>query len=200
MTLGWCSVGFVYATCGVLQGAGTVVPETALDRMIPFSSSGIWLYLSFFLLIPLAYLRADPLRLRWLERSMQASALISGAVFLLWPTTLHYPPFATDNLPSHLQRALMMLDTSQNCVPSLHGALTLLAVAALANGRRPWQTLLVTVWGIGILYATVQTRRHVTLDLTAGVVVGMCCGAAVSRFFSRHTPREAVIRNEVTST
>ena len=99
MALGWCSVGLVYGICGALQGVGTVVPETALDRAIPFSTSGIWLYVSFFALIPLAYLRADMSRLPWLERAMQMSALVSGAVFLLWPTTLHYPPLADASLP-----------------------------------------------------------------------------------------------------
>ena len=83
LALGWCSVGLVYGMCDWLQGVGTVVPETALDRAIPFSTSGIWLYLSFFALIPLAYLLADMPRLRWLERAMQMSALVSGAVFLL---------------------------------------------------------------------------------------------------------------------
>ena len=114
MAFGWCSVGLVYGTCGVLQGAGTVVPETVLDRAIPFSTSGIWLYVSFFVLVPLAYLLADARRLPWLERAMQMSALISGAVFLLWPTTLHYPPLADASLPASVQRMLITFDSSQH--------------------------------------------------------------------------------------
>ena len=174
MALGWCSVGLVYGLCGALQGVGTVVPETALDRAIPFSTSGIWLYVSFFVLIPLAYLRADVSRLPWLERAMQMSALVSGAVFMLWPTTLHYPPLADASLPGSVQRMLIAMDSSQNCLPSLHGALTLLSVWALA-----------AAWGLGILYATIQTRRHVALDLSAGVAVGVLCGAAVRLWLAR---------------
>lgn len=185
MVLGWCAVGLVYGTCGALQGAGTVVPETALDRAIPFSAAGIWLYLSFFALIPLAYLLADARRLPWLERSMQACALVSGAVFLAWPTTLHYPPLADGSLPASVQHLLISLDSSQNCLPSLHGALTLLSVWALAEARRPVRTLLAAAWGVGVLYATIQTRRHVALDLSAGVTVGLLCGLAIRHFLNR---------------
>lgn len=188
MALGWCSVGLVYGTCGVLQGAGTVVPETALDRTIPFSTSGIWLYLSFFALIPLAYLLADAHRLRWLERAMQVSALVSGAVFLLWPTTLHYPPLVDGSLPASVQRMLIAMDSSQNCLPSLHGALTVLSVWALANAREPVRTLLAAAWGLGVLYATIQTRRHVALDLSAGVAVGVLCGMAVRQWLAQRAP------------
>ncbi|WP_296229045.1 phosphatase PAP2 family protein [Ralstonia sp. UBA689] len=185
MALGWCSVGLVYGTCGVLQGAGTIVPETALDRAIPFSASGIWLYLSFFALVPLAYLLADARRLPWLERAMQMSALASGAVFLLWPTTLHYPPLADASLPASVQRMLIAMDSSQNCLPSLHGALTLLSVWALADARKPLRSLLAAAWGLGVLYATIQTRRHVALDLSAGVAVGVLCGVAASQWLAR---------------
>lgn len=185
MALGWCSVGLVYGICGALQGVGTVVPETALDRAIPFSTSGIWLYVSFFALIPLAYLQADMSRLPWLERAMQMSALVSGAVFLLWPTTLHYPPLADASLPASVQRMLIAVDSSQNCLPSLHGALTLLSVWALADSRRPMRTALAAAWGLGILYATIQTRRHVALDLSAGVAVGALCGLAVRLWLAR---------------
>lgn len=185
MALGWCSVGLVYGICGALQGVGTVVPETALDRAIPFSTSGIWLYVSFFALIPLAYLLADMSRLPWLERAMQMSALVSGAVFMLWPTTLHYPPLTDASLPGSVQRMLIAMDSSQNCLPSLHGALTLLSVWALVNSRRPIRTMLAAAWGLGILYATIQTRRHVALDLSAGVAVGVLCGAAVRLWLAR---------------
>lgn len=188
MALGWCSVGLVYGTCGVLQGAGTIVPETVLDRAIPFSTSGIWLYLSFFALVPLAYLLADARRLLWLERAMQMSALVSGAVFLLWPTTLHYPPLTDASLPASLQRMLIAVDSSQNCLPSLHGALTLLSVWALADARKPIRSLLAAAWGLGVLYATIQTRRHVALDLSAGVAVGVLCGVAARQWLGRRAP------------
>ncbi|MEG2034305.1 MAG: inositol phosphorylceramide synthase, partial [Janthinobacterium sp.] len=72
---GWGSVGLVYFSSDLLQGQGVLLPETALDRAIPYTDAAIWLYLSFFLLIPYAYLAADAPRVRWLARAMALSAL-----------------------------------------------------------------------------------------------------------------------------
>ena len=56
---------------------------------------------------------------------------------------------------------------------------------ATATGPQPIRTLLAAAWGLGILYATIQTRRHVALDLSAGVAVGVLCGAAVRLWLAR---------------
>ena len=53
---GWGSVGLVYFSSDLLQGQGVLLPETAIDRAIPYTDAAIWLYLSFFILIPYAYL------------------------------------------------------------------------------------------------------------------------------------------------
>ncbi|PYA26971.1 inositol phosphorylceramide synthase, partial [Serratia marcescens] len=46
MLLGWGTVGGVYSLTDRLQGAGTLLPLSALDRAIPFNPAAIWLYLS----------------------------------------------------------------------------------------------------------------------------------------------------------
>ncbi len=121
MALGWCSVGLVYGICGALQGVGTVVPETALDRAIPFSTSGIWLYVSFFALIPagvsagrhvapaLAGTRHADERAR--ERRCVSAVADHAAL-----------PAADGRIAAgSVQRMLIAMDSSQNCLPSLHG-------------------------------------------------------------------------------
>lgn len=175
---GWGSVGLVYFSSDLLQGPGVLLPETALDRAIRYTDSAIWLYLSFFILIPYAYLAAQPARVRWLARAMAISALICGTVFLLYPTTLAYPPVGEGSAWStQLLRALQAADSSQNCLPSLHGALTLLCVWALAERERPLRSLLVLALGLGIAYAIIALRRHVSIDLAAGLLAGMASGA-----------------------
>ena len=60
--------------------------------------------------------------------------------------------------------------------------------ATVSDARKPLRTLLAAAWGIGILYATIQTRRHVALDLSAGVAVGVLCGVAVRQWLARRAP------------
>ena len=176
MLAGWGAVGAAYTIAGLFQGSGVVLPETVLDRLIPFNPAGIWLYLSFFLLVPYAYFTVDAARLRWLRRAMQLCALMCGLVFLLWPTTLHYPAPAGVGLGAAALRLLLVVDSSQNCLPSLHAALTLLCAWALLDGRMPLRSWLVMLWGVGICFAIIQLRRHTSIDLAAGLAAGIVCG------------------------
>lgn len=186
---GWGSVGLVYFSSDLLQGQGVLLPETALDRAIPYSDSAIWLYLSFFILIPYAYLAADAARVRWLARAMALSAVLCGVVFLLYPTTLAYPPVGEGNAWStQALRMLQSFDSTQNCLPSLHGALTLLCVWALCDKRQPLRSALALVLGVAICYAIIALRRHVSIDLAAGLFVGIAGGmlAKMQVFWTAH--------------
>ena len=193
MTVGWGSVGVAYNLARHLQGPATVViPETMLDRAIAFNPDGIWMYLSFFLLIPCAYLFAEARRLPWISRSMLVCALVCGIFYLACPTTLIYPEVMGQTLSANVLRGLVASDSAQNCLPSLHGALSLLAIWSLMPRRdAPWAMLdflraaLLVAWGGCIAWAVIQTRRHLALDFSAGVMVGCLSGWAV-RFLDRH--------------
>ena len=113
MLLGWGAVGVAYALSDRLQGKGYHLTPMAIDSSIPFSPSAIWLYLSFFLLVPLGYLLVPRDRLRQLTCAMQLSALGAGVIYLLWPTTLHYPTYSSDGSASQLLTWLISVDSPQ---------------------------------------------------------------------------------------
>lgn len=194
MLLGWGSVGLAYGLASIVMGAPTVLPITPLDRMIPFSASAVWIYLSFFVLIPTTYLYVDAARLGWLRRSMQLAAMISGAVFLLWPTTLIYPVVHGTGASVTLLRWLTAADSPQNCLPSLHGALTLLCVWALCDRRQPWRSAAALAAGLAIGVSIIALRRHLSIDLGAGIAVGVCCGLACRTHFARHEQSLELVR------
>ncbi len=176
MVLGWGAVGLVYALTSAFQGQGIMLLETALDRMIAFNPAGIWVYLSFFILIPYTFITAQPHKLLWLRRSMQTCALICGLIFLLWPTTLLYPAITGDEMSQRLLRFLASFDSSQNCLPSLHGALTLLCVWALLDNQRKLHSGLAVLWSVCIFLSIIQLRRHLSIDLAAGMATGLVSG------------------------
>lgn len=176
MLLGWGSVGVVYTLSDRWQGTGKVMQPGVIDRLIPFSVDAIWLYLSFFLLIPCGYLFCRPARLRWLTSSMILTALACGTFFLLWPTTLEYPIDAGHGVSSQLLAALVAADSPQNCLPSLHMALSLLAVQALYQPEKHWRNGLLILWAALIGLSILQLRRHLFIDLAGGVLVALVCG------------------------
>ncbi|HGV0041889.1 TPA: phosphatase PAP2 family protein [Enterobacter ludwigii] len=176
MLLGWGSVGVVYSLCDRLQGEGYRLTPLRVDALIPFSPDAVWLYLSFFLIVPLGYLLTPYNRVRWLARSMQFSALGAGIIYLLWPTTMVYPTLAGEGVSSRVLGWLVSVDSRQNCFPSLHAALTALAVWAIAAGRLRWMAVASVIWACAIAYSILQLRRHLFIDLMAGVLLA---GASV---------------------
>jgi membrane-associated phospholipid phosphatase len=176
MILGWGTVGLVYSFTSAFQGHGVTLAETALDRMIAFNPTGIWVYLSFFILIPYTFITAQSHRLLWLRSSMQTCAVVCGLIFLIYPTTLLYPAITGDGMSQSVLRFLASSDSSQNCLPSLHGALTLLCAWTLLDGKRKLYSGLMLLWAICIFISIIQLRRHVSIDLAAGMVVGLACG------------------------
>lgn len=194
MLLGWGTVGIVYNLTDRLQGAGTLLPPSALDRAIPFSSSAIWLYLSFFLIVPAGYLLAPLQRIKWLTLAMQLTALGAGAVYLLWPTTMAYPQNDGVGISAQLLAALTQVDSPQNCLPSLHMALTVLAVWALSDGERKMRTVLWMLWGVAIAFSILQLRRHLFVDLAGGVLLALFAGWLALRM---QTLRGRVVKGEM---
>lgn len=188
MVLGWGAVGAAYFSTGYLPRAAVPIAESFIDPLIPFSTAGVWLYLSFFALIPFTYLSIRIQSARWLMHAMQISALICGVVFIAYPTTLltaYAAPASDSSLSTLAWRALAWVDTARNCLPSLHAALTLLCSWALIDWRQhPWRSILAIVLGLGILYSIVQLRRHLAVDLGAGLVVGIASG-----ILARQRPR-----------
>ena len=184
MLFGWGFVGLVYNVTDRWQGTGYVLRPGAIDLLIPFDPVGIWLYLSFFLLIPAAYFYCPQARLPWLRSGFQLSALIAGIIFMSFPTTLAYPAAPAGSLSSTLLATLASIDSPQNCFPSLHMALTVLAVGALHDSTRPTKTALLWIWGAGIAFSIIQLRRHLLVDVTAGTGLGLLSGWLCRRYFN----------------
>ncbi|EPR3505893.1 phosphatase PAP2 family protein [Serratia marcescens] len=194
MLLGWGTVGVVYSLTDRLQGAGTLLPLSALDRAIPFNPAAIWLYLSFFLIVPAGYLLAPLQRIKWLTLAMQLTALGAGAVYLLWPTTMAYPQNEGVGISAQLLAALTQVDSPQNCLPSLHMALTVLAVWALSDGERKVRTALWMLWGVAIAFSILQLRRHLFVDLAGGALLALFAGWLALRIKAL---RRRVVKGEV---
>jgi hypothetical protein len=181
LVFGWGTVGLCYWSGQLAPGTAHVLSESALDRLLPFEVSAIWPYLSFFALIPVAYFCTSLQRLPLLRRAMQLSAVVSVLVFVSWPTTLVYPAVSAATASGTTLSLLAAFDSPQNCLPSLHGALTLLCVVALWQRRQPWRSAFVLLWGVAIMTSAIMTRRHLAGDLGAGIALGAMCWWLVVR-------------------
>lgn len=176
MILGWGPVALVYFSTGYLPSGSTILQENWLDQRIPFSAAAIWFYMAFFVLIPYTYYRMDLENIPWLRNAMLTSTAIAGIIFIIYPTSLHYPPVQGSGFNERLLAMLTWVDTGKNCLPSLHGALTILCVWALLSRQKPVQSLLAVIAGFCIFFSIIQLRRHLSTDLSAGILTGIAAG------------------------
>jgi membrane-associated phospholipid phosphatase len=164
------------------------LPQTPLDRWIPFEPGWIGVYLSIALLVPLAPLCAT--RRDELARYARGLALLClpcFAAFLLLPVEGPRPPAPQG---AALYGLIVSVDRPANSFPSLHAGLAVYSLLFLARvlrdagagaGPRAWLRTLGLVWGALILYSTLATRQHWFLDLPAGVLLAWGAHALVWR-------------------
>ncbi len=176
LLFGWGTVGVVYQLSAQFQGQGTVLPTSLVDEWISFSASAIWLYLSFFIIVPLSYLSCPMARLAGLRQATQLTAVMAGVVYLIFPTTMVYPQVVGDDLSTRALQLLLRIDSPQNCLPSLHIALTVLAVWAMSDDQQKVKTGFYLLWGVAIAFSILQLRRHLFIDLVTGAMLAGITG------------------------
>lgn len=179
LIVGWSCIGIVYNGTTYLQGTPTVLEPSCIDELIAFSPHGIWLYLSFFLIIPLSFFYAPYSHVRWMSICFIAAALLAGICYLIYPTTMVFPVDTGSSFSSWLLAHLMEVDIKANCCPSLHVTLTIIVVCGCLNTKRPIRSSLLVLWGVGICFSIVQLRRHVFVDFIGGIIMALLVGYSV---------------------
>lgn len=173
----------------------TVMPVTALDRWIGFQPWTLPLYLSLWPYVSLApALIVDRRELISFGAAWIALSAAGLGIFLLWPTAV--PP-ADVNWSQHPSFVfLKSADAAGNACPSLHVAFAVFSAVWFARLLRemeagPAAHALNSLWCLGILYSTIATRQHVSLDVLAGAALGAAVAAAHLRWLARWRPRSA---------
>jgi len=159
----------------------TLMPLTAVDRWIGFQPWTLPLYLSLWVYVSLVpALIVDRRELISCGGAWVALSVVGLGIFLLWPTAV--PP-ADVNWSQHPSLAfLKAADAAGNACPSLHVAFAVFSAVWLGRLLRamragPVARTLNWLWGLGILYSTIATRQHVSLDVLAGVALGALVAA-----------------------
>ncbi len=154
----------------------TVMPLTAVDRLVGFRPEAFPLYLSLWFYVSLAPgLLTDRRELVSYFLAVAGLSVIGFGIFLVWPTAVPRPEV---NWLQHPAFAfLKSVDASGNACPSLHVAFAVFSAAWFERilrqmgATRVWRALN-WAWCLGILYSTVAIHQHVFLDVVAGIALG----------------------------
>lgn len=151
-----------------------------IDRWVPFFSPAIYVYISAYVLaaLPLVLVR-DARTMRRMAFGFAWIACVSNIFFVLWPTAVPAFP-ATSGVTDRLFDWVLAADTNRNACPSLHASLAIycaLCCMQLVKSRAVRAG--VWLWATLILAATMLAKRHVALDLLAGVAIAVFAYAAL---------------------
>ena len=174
-TIALAGNGIFYYGSAALSGYAFTLPETYIDHLIQFQDGAIGVYISFFILIFVAFLRAPIEQVYYLTWSIPLASCIASCIFLLYPTKVLMLPMTSHGAWGFTLTALHLLDTPKNCLPSLHAAISVICANALID-RHPllrFQWLLMVTWVGLICWSAIAIRQHVLLDITAGLVLGV---------------------------
>ncbi|HET7300689.1 MAG TPA: phosphatase PAP2 family protein [Oleiagrimonas sp.] len=160
----------------------TVMPVTAVDRLIGFQPGALILYVSLWLYVSIAPALLDDKRelvsYLW---AVTALSLVGMMIFFVWPTATPAPDINWANYPGF--EFLKTADTSGNACPSLHVAFAMFSAIWLhlllrRMGDSGLARCVSWCWCMGIVYSTLATKQHVAVDVLAGAALGVT-GAAL---------------------
>ncbi|WP_162572375.1 phosphatase PAP2 family protein [Variovorax sp. PBL-H6] len=155
----------------------TVMPLTALDRLIPFQPEMLVAYFSLWFYVGLAPgLQRNFSELVVYGLWVGALCIAGLSLFHLWPTQVPLLMAGSSDFPGF---ALMQgVDAPGNACPSMHVAVAIFTAIrvddVLRRTRSPVALRLANgLWFAAIAYSTLAVKQHVALDALAGALLGM---------------------------
>jgi len=143
----------------------------AWERAIPFHVAAFVPYYSVFLLpFVVPFGARDTAAVRIWGWRMAACITAAGAVFVVLPADLGYPPPPITPL---LHEATLLVAGRHNLVPSLHVALTLVCVSTAAPGLASKWRLYLYAWAVLLVASTLVTHQHHVLDVVTGAILAI---------------------------
>ena len=159
----------------------TVMPLTAIDRLIPYQTYAWFLYISLWVYVQLPLCLIDCRRELVRYGATAAGVSLVGFVFFIfWPTAV---PITAVDATDSLLAGIRTIDTTGNSCPSLHVAFAVFTAVWIERflGKIRISVLIRLLnfgWCLGIIYSTLATKQHVVLDACAGAGLGLV-GASI---------------------
>lgn len=172
----------------------TIMPFTAVDRLVVFRPEALPLYASLWVYVSLApALLKDGREVRAYGLAALVLSVSGLGIFLVWPTAA--PKFEIDWSQHPSMSFLRTIDVAANACPSLHAAFAVFTAIWFERLLRELRAGLLVralnwLWCLSIVYSTLAIRQHVVVDAVAGAVLGAIIAALHIRALDRTAPSQ----------
>ena len=146
----------------------SVLPMFGFERTLPFMGWTVWIYLSDYLYIAVAFiLLSDKSNMNKIYYSQLMLLFASMFLFFLFPTVYPRPEVEYVGLTGIFLNLLHSADTPGNACPSIHVAMTFLAGFGFIKEKRNLFYIFM-VWAVLISLSTLTVKQHYVLDVIGG--------------------------------
>ncbi len=158
--------------------------QTPWDARIPFVPEMIFAYLLFFPYVVVAAFAAERSRFLTIVVAALLACLVGWTCFLVFPASLTRPDPASVGSPllRTLFTYLHAIDDSHNTFPSLHVAVTWIAVFSFQGTRTFWPGLVLAAL---ISCSTLLVKQHTLVDVGGGMVIAFSALIAAASITAR---------------
>lgn len=154
--------------------------ESSLDRMVPFWTPAVAVYLGCYLFWAVNYIlvaRQDKKSVCRFFWSDFIAHVICFVIYLLFPTTNIRPSVRPDGIWNRVMLWVFSVDAADNLFPSIHCMVSWFCFIGV-RGRREiplWYKIFSAVMALMVCASTLFTRQHVILDVFGGVLLAELC-------------------------
>ena len=151
---------------------------TALDRMIPFDSRWVLIYVACFAYWAVSYvLMARQESWYPIMTGEVLAKLLCGVLFLLIPTTNVRPEITDSGFTAWLMGLIYQLDPPLDLFPSIHCMESWICFRGMLGQKKipKWYQVFAGFFTVLVCLSTLFTRQHVIADVIVGVLLGEIC-------------------------
>ena len=172
-----CIQSILYFISKLLQGDLNLVGNV-IDTKIPFVPVFfipycIW-YLMIFIIPYYLYCKDKDKFIKYTMAYILCS-MIGNIVFISYPSTVARPTVTGTDIFSLIAKFIYWIDTTTNCFPSLHCAISMLFILYICESKNTniITKISVCIISILIMLSTLFTKQHVVVDFISGDILAL---------------------------
>lgn len=142
------------------------------ELAMPFRPEMVVVYDSLYLLFLAApFVLRSRAQLREFATSIGVATVIAGAIFILIPARLGFPPHSVSGPFRTMFEVTDRLNLDFNLVPSLHVTFALICVRAYGRDASKAARAVLLAWAVALIASTLLTHQHHLIDGVAGAAL-----------------------------
>jgi hypothetical protein len=173
---GWVGIAFfsIYPACNWITAQREHLYHIYFraELGIPFVPEFFWIYISMYLLFLFPPLFLTVSQLQKLGKRIVLGTVISGVIFLLFPSELGFVRSVPEGFYGALFAQMFALDLPHNMVPSLHIVYSGLIILTIYRASAIlWVRIGAIVWLGLIAFSTLLVHQHHSADIIVALIV-----------------------------